>query len=79
MNVFEALFHLALGTLVKSGTANLAVPMRRAGIKAGAAIVAAIFTVGAMGCVTAALWMLVTPIWGSGCMYVTLVCSQRSE
>lgn len=65
MNVFEPLVRLALSSLIKSGTANLAVPVRRAGIKASAAIVVAIFVSAAIGCVTAAIWMLVIPLWGS--------------
>ena len=65
MNVLESIVRLALSGLIKSGTANLAVPVRRAGIQAGAVIVVAIFAIGAMGCVTAALWLLVTPILGS--------------
>jgi hypothetical protein len=65
MNVLESIVRLALSSLIKSGAANLAVPVRRAGIQTGAAIVVAIFAIGAMGCVTTALWLLVTPILGS--------------
>ena len=64
-----------LGLCVRSGAANIAVPIRREAIKAGVALIAVLLALASVGCVAAAIWMFAVPYVGSaGAALISAAC-----
>ena len=53
-----------LGSCARSGAATIAVSVRREAIRAGAALVAGLLVLAAVGCVAAAIWIYAVPYVG---------------
>lgn len=54
-----------LSSYIRSGVATVAAPVRHGAIKAGAAVVAGLLVMAAIGCVAAAIWIYSVPYQGA--------------